>query len=106
MIVEVKLFAYLDKYLPPEADGRKATVELSDSAVLKDLISKLKIPENLAHLTLVNGKNSDHDTALQDGCLVSVFPPVAGGARRKGISKDFLGTNRTTSRKTYDHNWR
>ncbi len=80
MKVTVKLFATLRKYLPPDATGGKAEVELPDGATVRQLVERLGIPQSAARLVMVDGEHCPElDTPLQDGQTVSIFPPVAGG---------------------------
>ena len=45
-----------------------------------DVLDKLGIPPAAAFLILVNGLyESDRGRKLDDGCAVSIWPPVAGG---------------------------
>jgi len=82
MKIEIKLFATLKKYLPPDADGSSATIEVKNGLTVGGLIEHLKIPKELAQLVLVNGVNieGDYGRKLQEEDTVSIFPPVAGGS--------------------------
>ena len=83
MKVEVKLFANLRARMPNGA-GR-GTIELEDNATLSDLLVKLDIPAELAQMTLINGEHCPPEQEwrdsrkLEEGEVVSVFPPLAGG---------------------------
>jgi molybdopterin converting factor small subunit len=40
----------------------------------------MDIPQKSAHMVLVNGEHGrDFERVLQDGDVLSIFPPVAGG---------------------------
>ncbi len=80
MIVSIKLFATLRKFLPENAVNKTATLELGDQATASDIIKQLDIPDGHIHLILIDGKHSAEDTPLTDGAVVSFFPPIAGGA--------------------------
>jgi sulfur-carrier protein len=73
----VKLFALLQKHLPP--GKRQAEVELSAGDTVADVLARLGVPTNSVHLIRVNGEQAAPETVLNDGDAVSVFPPVAGG---------------------------
>ncbi len=81
MKIEIKLFANLKKLLPPDAEGRTATLEVEDGLTVAALVEQLQIPKEMAQLVLVNGVNieGEYSRTLQEGDTVSVFPPVAGG---------------------------
>ena len=81
MEVNLKLFATLRKKLPPGSKAGKATLTVDDGTTILDVIHQLDIPEDLAHMVLVNGEQThDLGQALADGDGLSIFPPVAGGS--------------------------
>ena len=82
-MVEVRLFASLraaagEKRYYSEADNVKALLREAAKRYGDDFAARLKIAS-----VLVNGKNIAHlkwkNTRLQDGDVVSLFPPLAGG---------------------------
>ena len=84
MQVEIKLFASLRAKM---GNGTgKGSMNLEEGASLWEVLAKLEIPPELAHMTLVNGQHCPAEQKwreqkkLQDGDVVSVFPPLAGGA--------------------------
>jgi len=79
MRITVGLYATLQKFLPPNREGRRCQVELEEGATVGDLITLLNIPARLAALRLVNGVQSKLDKKLADGDKVSIFPQIAGG---------------------------
>ena len=79
MQVKVKVFAYLRKYLSESADREGKTVEVPGDATVLLLCSSLKIPLDLARLTLVNGEQVSHEKVLKQGDEISIFPPLYGG---------------------------
>ena len=55
-------------------------MDMPAGATIADVLEKLGIPAGAAHMTLVNGSQEpNRDRQLEDGCTLSVFPPVAGG---------------------------
>ena len=79
MEIEVKLFATLRDFLP-EGSGRfSCRMEIDGQTRVEDILSKLKIPEEMPKIILVNGVHGRKDQVLKDGDVLSVFPPVAGG---------------------------
>lgn len=79
MEVEVKLFATLRDYLPKGSDRFSCKIEIDGNTRVKDIISKLKIPEDIPKIILINGIHAKNDQILKDGDVLSIFPPVAGG---------------------------
>lgn len=80
MTIEVRLFASLRQYLPSGAGRTSARINMPDGATIADALDKLGIPAGAVHLTLVDGYGeTDMNRQLEDGCTLSVFPPVAGG---------------------------
>jgi molybdopterin converting factor small subunit len=85
MKIEVRLFAYFDKYLPPGSRGRQATVELPEPADVRTLVKRLGIAEEdmegdyMPYVVIINGQHTPCDAALHEGDCVSLFPPLPGG---------------------------
>ncbi|MFW9800079.1 MAG: MoaD/ThiS family protein [Candidatus Thorarchaeota archaeon] len=80
MMVNVKLYAALQKYAPSGTDvGEAFSVELESGTIL-ELIEELGIEEELASIVMVNGiQVIDMNHALQVDDLVVIFPPIGGG---------------------------
>ncbi len=83
MKITLKLYATLTDLLPNNAFQNAAEVELPEGAKLNWVIDKYRVPRELAHLVLINGRfhcNADwDDLALQEGDTLAIWPPVAGG---------------------------
>ena len=79
MKIEIALYATLSQYLPPGAQNRKAVIEVTDGAMVRDVMTQLGIPRDLPNILPVNGRQAREDTALTDGQVLSIFPPLAGG---------------------------
>ena len=79
MEIEVKLFATLRDYLPKGSGQFSCKVEIDSADTVRDVLEKLKIPETMPKIVLVNGVHSNLDRVLKLGDVLSVFPPVAGG---------------------------
>jgi len=79
MKVEVKLFANFREYLPPGSDKYSCSLDLEEGTTVGGVLEKLKIPESIPMITLVNGIHRKPEDPLQPGDVLSVFPPVAGG---------------------------
>ena len=79
MKLEVKLFANFREFLPAGTEKYTCWVELEEGATIGQALGKLKIPNDLPMITLVNGLHRTFDDCLKPGDVLSVFPPVAGG---------------------------
>ena len=84
MKITFKLYASLTQYLPAEArTDNRITLELADGATIGQVIEPFGLPPKLVHLVLVNGhyvapeKRLSH--ALQEGDVLAIWPPIAGG---------------------------
>ncbi len=79
MRVQIRLFADFQEYLPPGSDPYSCSLNLEEGATVGQVLEKLKIPESLPMIVLVNGLHRKSEDPLQNGDVLSVFPPVAGG---------------------------
>lgn len=83
MKITVKLFALLDRYLPPGSTGNQAEFEVTEGTTPEEILLDLKLTPEQSHLVLVNGtylepsRRGDH--VLREGDSLAVWPPVAGG---------------------------
>ena len=79
MQIEVKLYANFQEYLPPGSDKYSCRLDLADGATVGQILKILKIPESHPLIALVNGLHRQMEDPLQQGDVLSIFPPVAGG---------------------------
>ena len=79
MRVEVKLFATLASYLPEPSNGGSAIVDVPDGSTVRQLLRMLGIPEELPAIALVNGRDAVPEQVLEEGDVLTMFPPLAGG---------------------------
>ena len=79
MRVEVRLFATLVSFLPPESRDGAAILEVPDGSTVRDVVRRLGIPADLERVTLLNGADSAPEAHLRPGDVLTVFPPLAGG---------------------------
>ena len=79
MRIEVRLFATLVPYLPPDSRDGAAVLEIPEGSTVRDAIRRLGIPADLERVTLLNGGDSTPDAPLHAGDVLTVFPPLAGG---------------------------
>jgi len=79
MDIEVKLFATLRDYLPKGSGRFACKMEVDGHTRVQDILERLKIPEEIPKIILINGVHGKKDQSLKEGDVVSIFPPVAGG---------------------------
>jgi molybdopterin synthase sulfur carrier subunit len=83
MKITLKLYAMLADYLPAGAEDHSTQLDVPADITPHQLIDRQKVPRELAHLILRNGvyvTPAERDTAaFQDGDVVAIWPPVAGG---------------------------
>lgn len=83
MKVNVKLYAFLSRYLPAGAVQNRIELEVPEGTTPRDIMVKLNVPEGACRLVLINGvyvvpsERATH--ALEDGDTLAAWPPVAGG---------------------------
>ena len=77
--VKIKLFANLREYHPDEDDKKSYTLNMEEGSTLKDLYKKLEIPEDEVKMTFINNLKQPIDYKLQEGDVIAIFPPIAGG---------------------------
>lgn len=79
MLVEVRVFSGLEKFLSQKSFGEPMPVELAQGGTVQDILEKLGIPVDQVFTILVNGKHQTLDYIVNEGERVSFFPPVGGG---------------------------
>jgi len=77
MDVELRLFASLRQYLPPGPGPN--LLQLEPGCTVAQLLQAQGVPLDAPRVFFVNGRHVELDHPLQDGDVLSVFPPVAGG---------------------------
>ncbi len=77
MKVTVELQAYLEQYAPNGQAVFECT--LPDGATVQTLVRELNVPEEMAGVIVLNGRNADFDDPLHEGDRVILIPPLSGG---------------------------
>ena len=77
MKVEVRLYATLRKYGPVHEGP--LMMDLIQGDRLARLMELLGMPPDVEKVILVNGRPGEPNSILNEGDLVVIFPPVAGG---------------------------
>ena len=80
MKVEVRLFATLATFLPPHGRDGVVELEIPEGSTVAEVIRLLGIPPDLARVVLVNGRDIGPEARLAARDVVTIFPPLAGGA--------------------------
>jgi molybdopterin converting factor small subunit len=78
--VEVKLFATLASFLPCHGREGAAEIEIPEGSTVAEVTRRLGIPSDLARVVLVNGRDLGSEAPLTAHDVVTIFPPLAGGA--------------------------
>jgi molybdopterin converting factor small subunit len=78
--VEVRLFATLAAFLPPDGRDGAAEIEIPEGSTVTEITRRLGIPPDLARVALVNGRDVGTEAPLSARDVVTIFPPLAGGA--------------------------
>lgn len=84
MKITFKLFALLTDYLPPEVRrDNQMPLEVAADASIAQIIEPFRLPPKMVHLVLVNGRYIEPEkrmsTCLQEGDVLAIWPPIAGG---------------------------
>ena len=74
MELQIKLFATLR-----EGRGKIVNKEFPSPITPKQVLESLNIHEEDVAILLVNGVDGKLDQTLEDGDVLSIFPPVGGG---------------------------
>ncbi len=83
MEITLKLYAGLIKYLPKDSEKHSTKLVVSSSETAFSILDRFNVPEESAHLVLLNGVYLDSSERnkpnFKDGDTLAVWPPVAGG---------------------------
>jgi molybdopterin synthase sulfur carrier subunit len=80
MLIEVKLLSVLRQNLPSSSnlvEGDKLSIP--EESTVAHVLEILNIPENESKVLLINGSHGKRESVLNEGDILSVFPPLAGG---------------------------
>lgn len=83
MKITLRLYATLQDYLPSDARGNEASLEVPDGATVPEALAVLSVPLSQAHIVMVNGRHVVRSQVaqktLQDGDELAVWPAIGGG---------------------------
>jgi sulfur-carrier protein len=80
MNIEVRLFANFREFLPQGTSSFGVTKSVESPITIRELAQEMGLPANSPKIVIVNGLHADLDYLLQEGDVVSIFPPLAGGS--------------------------
>jgi sulfur carrier protein ThiS len=78
IIVRVRLFAALRRFLPPGVDGPIERT-LPVGATVADLLRAVGVPDDADATVAINGELAERTDILEDGAEVMVLSPMEGG---------------------------
>jgi molybdopterin converting factor small subunit len=87
MIITVALYAGLARFLPADAQGRKATIAVPAGSTVRDAMRRLGMSDDVLCIPVVNGVRVTVERVLQDGETLSLFPPLAGGGTSPELAR-------------------
>jgi sulfur carrier protein ThiS len=79
MEVEIRLFGNLGHYLPEGGNRFSFSLSLVDGATVQEMLTALKLPEEMSIIAIINGRQADRNHVLRDRDEVNVFRPSGGG---------------------------
>ena len=79
MNIEVRLYATFRDFLPPGSSNFGMMKSLDKETTIAELAKEIGLPEDVPKIVIVNGSHAELDRVLEDGDVVSLFPPLAGG---------------------------
>jgi molybdopterin converting factor small subunit len=75
LTIEIKLYATLQPYAPPNA----SSYPVEGGTSIEKIVEALNIPKDQIKLIFSNGVRCDVGAIVQDGDCIGIFPPVGGG---------------------------
>jgi len=79
--VEVRLFATLERFLPPGSRDGVAVLDVPEGSSAADVARRLGIPAGFDRVLLVNGREAEPERTLVPGDVLALYPPLSGGSR-------------------------
>ena len=77
--IELRVFGELRNYIEGMEIGESQALRCDDGSTVKDILSRLGIPEAEAKIILINGRAKEIVDELNDNDRLAIFPAVAGG---------------------------
>lgn len=77
--VTLKLLGPFRSCAAKSPDDGSQTVGLNNGSRLGELLRHAPLPAGVPRVVLLNGAQRNDDPQLEDGDVITVFPPIAGG---------------------------
>jgi molybdopterin converting factor small subunit len=77
--VQIKLFGIFREFCSPQTGGAGFWMDAEEDARIQDLLTRLKVPENLPRSIICNGRVASEDQVLHECDVIAVFSPITGG---------------------------
>lgn len=77
--IQIELRGPLAQHVEASNTCGHCTIEIPCGSTIRDLVRRLKIPENHVGLLLVNNQKSSINYQICNGDQIIIFPVVAGG---------------------------
>ncbi len=79
MKVQVKLFGIFCEFFPPRIEGSGFWLDIDEDAKIQDILTRLRIPENLPKSIICNNRVAKGDQVLHESDIIAIFSPITGG---------------------------
>ena len=80
MKIRLRLYADFEEKMPKEVDeDGAAALELSEGALIRDVLDRFDISYEDAYVILLNGRHAVKEIPLSEGVELCIFPAVVGG---------------------------
>ena len=73
--IQIRLFASLQKFMPPSADN----YAIEEGITVGELLQQLDVPQDMVKIVFIDNIHVELTSILKGGERVGIFPPVGGG---------------------------
>jgi molybdopterin converting factor small subunit len=78
MQIEIRLFVDA-KGLSPENRPSTFLKNVENQVTVGQVVKDLGLPDDIPLILIVNHNHATYDSVLQEGDVINIFPPIAGG---------------------------
>lgn len=79
MKINIRLLGEFGELLSPGSENYSGWVELDEGTTIGETLKRLKIPESIPMIILVNGIHRTLTNRLNAGDVLNILPPMGGG---------------------------